>query len=345
MPKSYYPKISIITPTLNQGNYIEQTIDSVLAQNYPNLEYIIIDGGSTDNTVNIIKKHQKHLSFWISESDKGQSNAINKGLKYLTGDIFNWINSDDFYEPNAFKTISNEFLLDPNLDILCGKERVIRNGIESEIKAGSTLRKQLKDSILKAHIDQPPTFWRLDRVKYLGGLSENYHYLMDSELWVKYLLQFGQSKIKFVDEIFTNFRIHSNSKTAQFQNRFDMERLQLVLAIAETVDTPSEILLEYSKIFNCPPNSPLNIKKLNSIKIKKELLLYFIEKFFGLFYFDHNFIACRKIVAKTIFRGVYKFNTSFLKLLIGLYIFPDCLLRKIIKQQRFSINPKEILEY
>ena len=82
---------SIITPSYNQGQYIEQTIQSVLNQNYPNLEYIIIDGGSTDNTVEIIKKYEKHLKFWVSEKDKGQANAINKGLQYCTGEIFNWI--------------------------------------------------------------------------------------------------------------------------------------------------------------------------------------------------------------------------------------------------------------
>ena len=91
-----YPKISIVTPSFNQGKYIEQTIQSVLTQNYPNLEYIIIDGGSTDKTVDIIKKYEQQLSYWVTEPDKGQTDAINKGFAKCTGEIFNWINSDDF---------------------------------------------------------------------------------------------------------------------------------------------------------------------------------------------------------------------------------------------------------
>ena len=104
-----YPKITIITPSFNQGNYLEQTIDSVLSQNYSNLEYIIIDGGSADNSVDIIKKYEKHLAYWVSEKDKGQTNAINKGLKIATGDIVNWLNSDDYYEPDALHKVADAF--------------------------------------------------------------------------------------------------------------------------------------------------------------------------------------------------------------------------------------------
>src|SRR5688500_3818909 len=95
------PKISIITPTYNQGHFIEQTIQSVIEQDYPNLEYIIIDGGSTDDTLSVIKKYEKYISYWISEKDKGQSEAINKGFKKATGDVVNWLNSDDYYEPGV----------------------------------------------------------------------------------------------------------------------------------------------------------------------------------------------------------------------------------------------------
>lgn len=98
-----YPKITLVTPSFNQGEFIEETIRSVLLQNYPNLEYIIIDGGSTDDTVAIIKKYEKYISYWISEKDKGQSEAINKGLKIATGEIFNWLNSDDYYAPGTLK--------------------------------------------------------------------------------------------------------------------------------------------------------------------------------------------------------------------------------------------------
>jgi glycosyltransferase involved in cell wall biosynthesis len=90
------PKISILTPSYNQGQYIEQTIQSILSQNYPNLEYIVIDGGSTDNTVEILKKYDQHITYWVSEKDRGQSHAINKGIEKCTGVLFNWLNSDDY---------------------------------------------------------------------------------------------------------------------------------------------------------------------------------------------------------------------------------------------------------
>jgi glycosyltransferase involved in cell wall biosynthesis len=98
---SRWPRISIVTPSLNQANYLEETIRSVLLQGYPNIEYIIIDGGSTDESVEIIKKYEKWLSFWISEPDKGQSHAINKGFSKASGEIYAYINSDDLYEQNS----------------------------------------------------------------------------------------------------------------------------------------------------------------------------------------------------------------------------------------------------
>src|ERR1700741_4157141 len=97
------PTISIVTPSFNQGQFLEQTIDSILSQQYPGLQYIIIDGGSTDNSVEIIKKYEKHLHFWVSEPDKGQSHAINKGLNIATGEVFNWLCSDDYYTPGSLK--------------------------------------------------------------------------------------------------------------------------------------------------------------------------------------------------------------------------------------------------
>ena len=106
-----YPKISVITPSYNQGQYIEETILSVLNQNYPNLEYIIMDGGSTDNTVEVIMKYADKITFWVSEKDKGQADAINRGFKKATGDILCWLNSDDYYFSETLKYVAE------NLDI------------------------------------------------------------------------------------------------------------------------------------------------------------------------------------------------------------------------------------
>ena len=115
-----YSTISIITPSYNQGQFIEQTINSVLDQNYPNLQYIIIDGGSTDDTVSIIKKYEHHLTYWVSEKDTGQASAINKGLQHCTGEIFNWLNSDDYLQPGALQKIANAFS-EKTVDLVAGK--------------------------------------------------------------------------------------------------------------------------------------------------------------------------------------------------------------------------------
>src|SRR5450759_2806690 len=113
-------KISVITPSYNQGQFLEETILSVINQNYPNLEYFIIDGGSTDNSIEIIKKYEKHLTYWVSEKDNGQAHAINKGFKKATGDIVCWINSDDLLIQGAINTISNYFSRNPDVQFING---------------------------------------------------------------------------------------------------------------------------------------------------------------------------------------------------------------------------------
>ena len=109
------PKITIVTPSFNQGQFIEETIRSVLDQNYPNLEYLIIDGGSTDQTIEVIRKYERQLSYWVSEKDRGQVHAINKGLARATGEIFGFLNSDDLYVPGTFEVVGEYFEKHPEL--------------------------------------------------------------------------------------------------------------------------------------------------------------------------------------------------------------------------------------
>ena len=120
-----YPKISIITPSYNQGQFLEQTILSILSQDYPNLEYIIMDGGSSDNSVEIIRKHEDNLTYWVSEPDKGQSDAINKGFQRATGDILTWLNSDDYYLPGTLHTVAEYFTQHPDVECIYGDLQVV----------------------------------------------------------------------------------------------------------------------------------------------------------------------------------------------------------------------------
>ena len=138
---SELPRISIVTPSYNQGRFIEETIQSVLGQGYPNVEYIIIDGGSTDNTVEIIRKYAKHLTYWVSEPDRGQSHAINKGLARCTGDLFGWINSDDVLMPGALEVVAEAWRRRPGRIISGATSIFDEHGQRSLVRASNqTLR-------------------------------------------------------------------------------------------------------------------------------------------------------------------------------------------------------------
>ncbi|HRA98979.1 MAG TPA: glycosyltransferase family 2 protein [Ignavibacteria bacterium] len=228
---SHNPKITIITPSFNQGKFIEQTIRSVLLQNYPNLEYMIFDGGSTDGTVEILKKYDKWISFWESKKDKGQSDAINKGLEKSTGKIFNWINSDDYYNEDTFQTIS-EIYKSTETDLIVGNYRFFEDENENNEKTiDFRLRESLEETIAFVLINQPSSFFRLEVLKELGGLNLDLNFVMDQDIWKKYLYKYGQDRIKIIDSELTHFRVHSNSKT--FMNEFNNEYMNIYYSIAE----------------------------------------------------------------------------------------------------------------
>ena len=206
------PQISIVTPSFNQGKFIEQTIQSVLDQGYPNLQYIIIDGGSTDETLHIIKKYEKHLTYWVSEPDRGQSHAINKGLQKCTGQVFNWLNSDDFLEPGSLKHIGHEFARKPYA-ALCGRVHVWDDTVFSHVRKPSYVGPTTEDSIAAFNINQEGTWWNLDLVKKLGGVNEGLHFCMDLELWFRMLLSAPITSFRKTETALSNFRRHPAAKS------------------------------------------------------------------------------------------------------------------------------------
>lgn len=215
-------KFSIITPTLNQAHYIEDTILSVLDQNYDNFEHIIIDGGSTDNTVGILKKY-KHLK-WISEKDKGQSNAINKGFKMATGDIVAWLNSDDYYERNIFSKVAKYFSDNTNCKFLYGditfidKDKNILHKI-----SGNNL--SYKNMIRNPDIvRQPSSFWSMEILKEIGYLDEELHLVMDYE----YFLRIGKKhEFFYIDENLSYYRSYDENKTISLGKKQFFELLKV----------------------------------------------------------------------------------------------------------------------
>jgi len=219
------PRISIITPSYNQNRYIERTIQSVIEQDYPNLEYIIIDGGSTDNTIDIIKKYEKYISRWISEKDNGQAHAINKGLTLATGEIIAYLNSDDIYLPGAFNNVVSSFNTDHHNQIVYGDCLYIdQNGDvikkRKEIDFDYTMGCLIGFGIF---INQPTVFMRRSVIEKVGLFNEDLQMNMDGEYWFRC----AQNGIVFkhIPLFLSGFRSHPDSKT--FSQESDLSRLRM----------------------------------------------------------------------------------------------------------------------
>ena len=219
--KSELPKISIVTPSFNQGNFLEQTILSIINQNYPNLEYIIIDGGSTDNSVDIIKKYEKYITYWVSEKDNGQTDAINNGFKIATGDIINWINSDDVLAKNSLNSISKYFLLNPKTDIVFGKCPLIDEN-DNIIKHRNIISFSSKALWApSATLIQPATFFRKLILEEIGYLDQSINFVMDQDLYLR--MDLANKNFSKVNFIIAYFRIHTNAKSVKLRNSMKKE--------------------------------------------------------------------------------------------------------------------------
>ena len=298
------PKITIITPTYNQGQYIEQTIESVLEQGYPNLEYMIFDGGSEDNTIEIIKKYGKHLSFWVSEPDKGQSDAINKGLQQATGDVVNWLNSDDYYEPNCLQTVA-ECFLDEQVNVVCGRSNLFKEDgkIVQESAGTDVYPNNLAKTIGWARIDQPETFFRKTAIDKMGLLEPSFHYVMDKEWWIRYLLLFGLDNIREVEGKLVNFRLHEASKTMSQQDLFSIETISIYYNIAQLLgeDKIAAILKEKHQV-----KETLRLNVATDLLIKNKRTLVEALHYQLLYQADYYYSINQRDIAKKLISAIDK---------------------------------------
>jgi len=209
------PRISIVTPSYNQGEFLERTILSVLNQNYPNLEYIIIDGGSTDGSVDIIRRYEKYLAYWISENDEGQSDAINKGFSQATGQICAYLNSDDIYLPGIFCAVAEFFEKNPGVSLVYGNKLII-DGDDNVISERRVTRYTCLSKIGFAYggfgVYQPASFWTKTIFDLSGGVNPSLRFCMDNDLFYRFL-EYG-AEFRFIRRYFSGFRVHQRSKTS-----------------------------------------------------------------------------------------------------------------------------------
>jgi glycosyltransferase involved in cell wall biosynthesis len=216
-----WPKITIVTPSYNQGDFLEETIRSILLQNYPNIEYIIIDGGSSDYSVEIIKKYEPWISYWVSEKDNGQSHALVKGFNMASGTLFNWINSDDVLCKDALFNIAKAYIENPFADFIYGKNLIINKFSE---KIG--IFQHPKDNLRLRYLYEMPygqqaCFFTSKIYKMVGGINTQLHFSMDYELYVKIHL-LNPITIQIDDHIGA-IRVHENTKTANLEDTMRKE--------------------------------------------------------------------------------------------------------------------------
>jgi glycosyltransferase involved in cell wall biosynthesis len=266
----HFPRITLVTPSLNQGEFIEETIDSVLSQGYPNLDYIIIDGGSSDNTINVVKKHSKYLSAWVSEKDEGQADAINKGIKLSTGEIFNWLNSDDTLNKNSLFAIADYFNGNPDKNIVCGYTKCFWN-ITNEISHCYRMKisRTTEETMYNLEMNQPGTYYKKAILLELGGLNKTLNFSFDDELWLRFLCKYGIHSVGLSDELIANFRLHDKSKSIRIGHREFLKERNAVY----------DFILSSNR---APEWVNLNLKRTN------ELAGYYIPKVWSFDSFDAN---------------------------------------------------------
>ncbi|MBO0357371.1 glycosyltransferase [Hymenobacter sp. BT186] len=325
---AYLPKISIITPSYNQGQYLEETIRSVIAQDYPRYELIIIDAGSTDNTLDVIRQYEPWITYWVSEKDRGQSHAIQKGLAQVTGDIVNWINSDDLLAPGAFYSLAREFDL-AHYDVLCGGCDYFLNDISQLDTRGMRmgLDATVGDTLNRHQINQPSTFFKASILKQLG-VDEQFRYTMDLDLWFRYLLQAGQEKVLLSDSLLTYFRLHEASKTVAEGTHFEQDIQRVFYNVLYSTGQPA-VLLDAVRQLIVEKATPF-VPTRYPVRVPKQELAAFVRHQAWLAVHRYNdaghYAAARACLAIARQHG-FPLNWVVLKQLIRLYVLPQSLLR------------------
>jgi glycosyltransferase involved in cell wall biosynthesis len=218
------PLVSIVTPSRNQAAFLEATMQSVLGQDYPEIEYLIIDGASTDGSLEIIKKHQKQLAYWVSEPDLGQTDAINKGFAHARGEIFAWLNSDDMVLPGTISRAASYLVNHPEIGMVYGDADFIDESgrVIGRFPARQTDYRRLKHGYV--HIPQQSAFFRASLWHQVGPLDPSFYFAMDYDLWVRIA---RIARIDYIPEVWSCFRLHQDAKTIAADDRCWPEMMRI----------------------------------------------------------------------------------------------------------------------
>jgi glycosyltransferase involved in cell wall biosynthesis len=236
------PTISVVTPSFNQARFVRDTIESVLSQDYPNLEYVVIDGGSTDGSADIIREYASHLSYWTSEPDRGHGHALNKGFARTTGEIMAWVNSDDKYLPWTFEVVAEIFSAFPDVNWITGTQAWWDE--KGRLTAAQPVYKNIYDFLLGnfGWIQQESVFWRRSLWERAGGkISEDYRLMVDGELWCRF---FQADRLYTADAVIGGYRMYGENRASTHRDACIVEMNQ---AIAELKSRCTPAILKNSE--------------------------------------------------------------------------------------------------
>lgn len=313
------PIVTIVTPSYNQARFLEETILSVLDQDYPNIEYLVIDGGSTDGSVEIIRKYEDRLAYWVSERDQGQSHAINKGFQRANGEILAWLNSDDLYCPGAVRTVVDFLLSHGDVALVYGRADLIDSGraIVHQIPWEDF---DLRTCIARHRypIPQPAAFFRRETIRQVGLLDQRLHYCLDWDYWIRIAL--AGLKITRISHTLAQCRLHQDSKT-----------------VGDLIRPHEEMVAWVDRFFS--QSLPQQLAAVERQSRSRALLSLGRQHFYA----DRYGTARRAVL-----RGILQYPSSLLRdrafLLLSLSMLPESAVRLVLRLKRSWLGSPPALE-